>query len=186
MQHKLIYFYDLEEWELFDLETDPHELKSVYDDPAYAKVRADMKKELDRLRKHYQDDGSVVEFDTARAREVKLQQVLGLSFDDETLNPAYNNRSVGSDLKINGLMQRDPSGRVNDQETNQHRPTSRARTPARHKNEQPFYSQRIKSVPPGGPSQLAVTRSEVDGTWIKIHHFQDDGIPRLSPDHHCW
>ena len=110
VQHKLIYFYDLEEWELFDLETDPHELKSVYDDPAYAKVRADMKKELDRLRKHYQDDGSVVEFDTARAREVKLQQVLGLSFDDETLNPAYNNRSVGSDLKINGLMQRDPSG----------------------------------------------------------------------------
>jgi hypothetical protein len=68
----------------------------VYDDSAYAKVRADMKKELDRLRKHYQDDGSVVEFDTARARDVKLQQVLGLSFDDETLNPAYKPLAVGA------------------------------------------------------------------------------------------
>ena len=73
----MIHFYDLDEWELFDLETDPHELKSVYDDPAYAEVLAGMQKELVRIRQQYKDDGSVVEFDAARAREVKLQQVLG-------------------------------------------------------------------------------------------------------------
>ena len=38
-RYKLIHFYTIDEWELFDLENDPHELKSVYDDPAYADGR---------------------------------------------------------------------------------------------------------------------------------------------------
>ena len=49
--HKLIHFYQNEEWELFDLQKDPEELKSVYGDSSYADVEASMKKELERLRK---------------------------------------------------------------------------------------------------------------------------------------
>jgi arylsulfatase A-like enzyme len=52
-RHKLIYFYTLDEWELYDLEEDPDELISVYDDPAYASVRSDLETELERLREHY-------------------------------------------------------------------------------------------------------------------------------------
>jgi arylsulfatase A-like enzyme len=52
-RHKLIHYYHLKEWELFDLEKDPDELKSVYDDPAYAAVREELARELDRLRAHY-------------------------------------------------------------------------------------------------------------------------------------
>ena len=37
-RYKLIYFYTLDEWELFDLETDPRELKSVYADSAYSAI----------------------------------------------------------------------------------------------------------------------------------------------------
>ena len=33
-RHKLIHYYNLGEWELFDLAKDPNELKSVYDYPA--------------------------------------------------------------------------------------------------------------------------------------------------------
>jgi len=44
-----------EAWELFDLEKDPNELKSVYGDPAYAAITADLKKELERLRTQYKD-----------------------------------------------------------------------------------------------------------------------------------
>jgi len=86
-RHKLIHFYELDEWELFDLETDPHELKSVFEDPDYADVLADMRKELTRLREQYGDDGSVVDFDSARAGEVKLRQVLKLDFEDGKIPP---------------------------------------------------------------------------------------------------
>jgi arylsulfatase A-like enzyme len=43
------------EWELFDLEKDPQELNNVYDDPAYADVIKELKVELQRLKKQYQD-----------------------------------------------------------------------------------------------------------------------------------
>ena len=51
--HKLIYFYTLDAWELYDLKKDPNELMSVYDDPAYAGVVKELKAELKKLRKQY-------------------------------------------------------------------------------------------------------------------------------------
>ena len=56
---KLIRFYGRdvpngEEWELFDLEKDPQEMKSEYDNPTYAAEVKRLKKELQRLRTHYQ------------------------------------------------------------------------------------------------------------------------------------
>jgi arylsulfatase A-like enzyme len=47
---KLIHFYNLDEWELFDLESDPDEMRSVYSDAAYAEVVDEMKRQLQRLR----------------------------------------------------------------------------------------------------------------------------------------
>jgi hypothetical protein len=51
-RYKLIRFDrpDLDAWELFDLEKDPHELRSVHLEPAYRAVMAELKRELDRLR----------------------------------------------------------------------------------------------------------------------------------------
>ena len=55
-RYKLIHYYhDIDAWELFDLEKDPNEMKSVYGDPAYAKVQAEMLTELKRLQAHYGD-----------------------------------------------------------------------------------------------------------------------------------
>ena len=65
--HKLIYFYGADyegknqtppAWELYDLGSDPSELNNVYDDPAYSKVREDLKKQLALLRRDIGDDGS--------------------------------------------------------------------------------------------------------------------------------
>ena len=52
---KLIRFPDekLNTWEFFDLKTDPMEMTSCYDDPKYKQPIADLKKELDRLRRKY-------------------------------------------------------------------------------------------------------------------------------------
>jgi hypothetical protein len=49
----------VDEWELYDLQEDPHELNSVYADPDYAGIVQRMKAELQRLRDAYADDGSV-------------------------------------------------------------------------------------------------------------------------------
>jgi arylsulfatase A-like enzyme len=58
-RYKLIRYPELDEWELFDLKTDPNELQSVYDDPAYAEIAKELKAEIVRLQKQYGDDGSV-------------------------------------------------------------------------------------------------------------------------------
>ncbi|TVR68437.1 MAG: DUF4976 domain-containing protein, partial [Marinilabiliales bacterium] len=53
-RYKLIHFYyDIDEWEMYDLETDPHEMQNVYDDPSYAVVRDDLHIRLDELRDKY-------------------------------------------------------------------------------------------------------------------------------------
>jgi arylsulfatase A-like enzyme len=55
-RYKLVRFYepDVDEWELYDLEADPKELKSVHADPNYAQERARLEKELTRLRAELQ------------------------------------------------------------------------------------------------------------------------------------
>ena len=58
-RYKLIRFYgedvpNGEEWEFYDLKTDPNEMKSIYNDPTQAGRIAEMKAELKRLREFYQ------------------------------------------------------------------------------------------------------------------------------------
>ncbi len=61
-RYKLIHFYyDVDEWELYDLEKDPHEMHSVYNDPAYAEVQARLHKQLDGLREKYKDKPGLME-----------------------------------------------------------------------------------------------------------------------------
>jgi len=52
-RYKLVRFYEpeMDYWELFDLRKDPKELRSVYGDPEYAKVRKRLEGELARLRR---------------------------------------------------------------------------------------------------------------------------------------
>jgi arylsulfatase A-like enzyme len=65
--HKLIYFYGCNyqgnsltppAWELYDLNTDPHELNNIYDDPDYKVVRDHLKSQFAKLRLEIGDDGS--------------------------------------------------------------------------------------------------------------------------------
>lgn len=52
-RYKLIHFYGEEDWDLIDLEKDPLELRDVWDDPAYADIRAMMLRRYYALRKQY-------------------------------------------------------------------------------------------------------------------------------------
>ena len=50
-RYKLIHFYyDIDCWELYDLELDPQEVNNVYNHPDYQKIKDDLMKELNHLR----------------------------------------------------------------------------------------------------------------------------------------
>jgi hypothetical protein len=45
----------VDEWELYDLEKDAHEMSNVYNNPAYKSIRTQMHKKLIELQKKYKD-----------------------------------------------------------------------------------------------------------------------------------
>jgi len=54
--YKLVHFYyDVDEWELYDRKNDLQEMKNVYDDPAYADIIAELRVQLKELRVKYKD-----------------------------------------------------------------------------------------------------------------------------------
>ena len=55
-RYKLMHFYyDIDEWEMYDLKTDPSEMKNIYGDPKYAKVQKMLHEKLSELRRQYGD-----------------------------------------------------------------------------------------------------------------------------------
>jgi len=52
-RYKLIHYYNTDEWELIDLEKDPHELENKFSDEAYTAIREELEVELQRLREHF-------------------------------------------------------------------------------------------------------------------------------------
>ena len=59
--HKLIYFWKKDQWELFDLVRDPHELRNVYGRPGQEALTAMLKAELTRLKKEVRDDDQLAD-----------------------------------------------------------------------------------------------------------------------------
>ena len=61
-RYKLMHFYyDVDEWEMYDLKTDPSEMKNIYNDRAYSKVRQELHKRLDQIREYYGDSDELNE-----------------------------------------------------------------------------------------------------------------------------
>ena len=57
-RYKLIEYYGEQDyWELFDLQEDPHELRSLYSEPGHGQLIAELRTELARLREQYGEAG---------------------------------------------------------------------------------------------------------------------------------
>ena len=56
-RYKLMHFYghDVDAWELYDLQTDPHELHNLYGQPGRENLQADMHRRLEQLQIKYDD-----------------------------------------------------------------------------------------------------------------------------------
>jgi arylsulfatase A-like enzyme len=56
------FYYNIDVWELYDLEKDPEQINNLIDDPAYAEVISELKNELKDLQEQYENDLSLDEF----------------------------------------------------------------------------------------------------------------------------
>ena len=54
-RYKLIYFYPVNEWELYDLKKDPRELKNIYHSSQHREIFKQMKAALLQVRDKYDD-----------------------------------------------------------------------------------------------------------------------------------
>lgn len=55
-RYKLIHFYNVvDSWELYDLDSDPNEMKNLYHDPAYTNKLEELKDKLTELQEKYMD-----------------------------------------------------------------------------------------------------------------------------------
>ena len=59
-EYKLVHFYyDVDEWELYDRIKDPQEMTNVYNDPSYAATVTELHRKLDALRAKYKDSAAL-------------------------------------------------------------------------------------------------------------------------------
>jgi len=68
-RYKLIHFYyDCDEWELYDLKKDPKEMNNIYSNPAYQTVITTLKKRLEEMRKQYKVPSTAEEIKSIKAK----------------------------------------------------------------------------------------------------------------------
>jgi len=72
-RYKLMYFYQLDEWEFYDLQEDPDELTNQYANQQYAAEIANLKERLAELRQKYDDDSDVSELPDAEKAKYRKQ-----------------------------------------------------------------------------------------------------------------
>lgn len=83
-KYKLIHFYyDIDVWELYDLEKDPAELKNVYNVPAYSKIRESLHQQLEELRIKYHDNDALNQHFIGECKE-KVQKNPGIEYWKES------------------------------------------------------------------------------------------------------
>jgi arylsulfatase A-like enzyme len=65
-RYKLIYFYELGEWEMYDLKKDPSEMRNLAGDPSQLRVLTRLKKDLSGLVESYDDPDARAALKSAR------------------------------------------------------------------------------------------------------------------------
>ena len=73
-RYKLINFYNFDEWELYDLKTDPDELKNLYQGPTQGPLITDLKKQLQGLVDHYKDDTVGEKYSAKQIKKYRTKQ----------------------------------------------------------------------------------------------------------------
>ena len=84
-RYKLIHFYyNIDEWELYDLKNDKYEMDNLYGKEGYEEITATLKKRIKELQKEFNDDMSL---DEMRA------------MTDVVIERVYNEENINKPLK---------------------------------------------------------------------------------------
>lgn len=51
---KLIHYYEVDEWEMFDFKNDPNEMNNLYDNPLFSETQSELKQKLIKLKVQYE------------------------------------------------------------------------------------------------------------------------------------
>ena len=68
----MIHYYQTNEWELFDLNKDAAEMKSLYNDADYATIRDSLMGQMKELQAKYQDTNPTAPPTKVRSKPVNL------------------------------------------------------------------------------------------------------------------
>jgi len=103
-RYKLIHFNKLDEWELYDLAKDPHEMKNVYADPAQTATVATLKTELARLRQELDDRDQFADQmgDGEQLKAVPLELVFRSEARERLVGAAVARGSKGQAFRLAG------------------------------------------------------------------------------------
>lgn len=85
-RYKLIHFYySMDEWELFDLDNDKHEMNNLYGKPGYEEITAELKKRIKELQVEFKDDMTLEEM------RAMTDMVIERVYKEENINKAIKN-----------------------------------------------------------------------------------------------
>lgn len=70
-RYKLMHFYQFDEWEFYDLKSDPDEYNNLYNNPEYQTLVKRLKNQLKNLEKKYEDDSDMTVKPLSWQKEVR-------------------------------------------------------------------------------------------------------------------
>ena len=94
-RYKLIHFYyDIDEWELYDLQEDPQEMNNLYGQSAYEEITASLKKEIENHQEQYDDHPSDFRKNLEREQSEHLAKGMPVHFLQAPNNSYKRDSSV--------------------------------------------------------------------------------------------
>jgi arylsulfatase A-like enzyme len=112
-RYKLIhYYFDIDEWELFDLHQDPNEMNNLYNNPEYEDILSDLKHKLIKIREKYKDNN---QDDFLPLNPIKRISHLAMDADVSYQIPyAKKYSGGGSQALLDGIISVDDLSQVDD------------------------------------------------------------------------
>ena len=84
------FYYNIDVWELYDLEKDPSQMNNIYSDPNYASTIAELKVKLKNLMIKYENDKSLVDF--RKITDTDFGRIVDNIKDEESVQEILNKK----------------------------------------------------------------------------------------------